>query len=65
MYVDTADLVVRIREMLLTYWCTHVSYLQAATKEFESEVLADSCNPLVMCAMEMMSIMAEVEPLLQ
>ena len=38
---------------------------QAATKKFESEVFAESYSPLVTCAMNMMAIMVEVEPLLQ
>ena len=41
------------------------SLLQVALKAFEAEVLTDSCSPLVTCALDMLDIMADVEPLLQ
>ena len=64
--MDTAELVVRMHEMShVAICCDSIACSQAATKEFESEVFADWCSPLVTCAREMMEIMAEVEPLLQ
>lgn len=50
------------------YILLHITYLyEAATKEFESESegFTDSSSPLVTCALSMVKIMTEVEPLLQ
>ena len=64
--VNTDELVVSVSRcdmVLRLYACMHV---QAATKEFEAELeeVLESEDPMVTCAMDMLGVMAEVEPLL-
>ena len=66
--VNTDELVVSASrcDVFLRLHVTVCIHVQAATKEFEAELeeVLESENPMVTCAMDMLRVMAEVEPLL-